>query len=136
MVFKKLKENPKLWLGLTIVWMVFIFVLSTNYFSSGRTTAKIDTEIPIRLLAHLFVYFVLGFLASGAVKLNFNWKHKLLIALLFCVFYAFTDELHQHFEAERRFRLIDLATDSIGAFAGILFYKIPMPLRSPQKQSP
>lgn len=135
MVFKKLKENPKLWLGLTIVWMVFIFVLSTNYFSSERTTDKLDTNIPLRSLAHLFVYFVLGFLASGAVKLNFNWKHKLLITLVFCVFYAFTDELHQHFETERRFRLIDLATDSVGAFAGILFYKIAIPIRSSKERS-
>ncbi len=126
----KLANHPKLWLFLTIIWMVFIFVLSTNHFSSGRTTAKIDAEIPIRLLAHLFVYFVLGFLSSGAVKLNFNWKHKLLITLLFCIFYAFTDELHQFFEIERRFRFIDIATDSVGAFAGILFYKITMSLRS------
>ncbi len=125
----KLANHPQLWLFLTFVWMVFIFVLSTNHFSSGRTTAKIDTEIPLRLLAHLFVYFVLGFLASGAVKLNFRWKHKLLIALLFCVFYAFTDELHQHFEAERRFRFIDIATDSVGAFAGILLYHLPLRIK-------
>ncbi len=122
MVFKKLEDHPKLWLGLTIVWMIVIFVLSTDYFSSERTTAKIDTDIPLRTLAHLFVYFVLGFLVSGAVNLNFNWKHKLLTALLFCIFYAFTDELHQLFEAERRFRLIDIATDTAGALAGILFY--------------
>lgn len=131
MILNKLENHPKLWLFLTFVWMVFIFVLSTNYFSSERTTAKIDTNFPLRVLAHLFVYFVLGFLSSGSVKLNFNWKQKLLIALLFCVFYAFTDELHQYFETERRFRLIDLATDSAGALAGILFYKITMSLRSP-----
>ena len=129
MIFKKLEENPKLWLGLTIVWMVIIFFLSTNYLSSERTTAKIDTTIPFRDLAHLFVYFVLGFLASGAVNLNFNWKHKLLISLLFCIFYAFTDELHQYFETERRFGLIDIATDSVGACVGILFYKITLSLR-------
>lgn len=114
---------------MTIVWMVVIFVLSTNHFSSERTTAKIDTHIPLRSLAHLFVYFVLGFLVSGTVNLNFNWKHKLLITLLFCVFYALTDELHQHFETERRFRLIDIATDSIGSFAGILFYNLPLRIK-------
>lgn len=118
----KPENHPKLWLGLMIAWMIVIFVLSSNYFSSGRTTAKIDTNIPLRLFAHLFVYFVLGFLVSGAVNLNFNWKHKLLTALLFCVFYAFTDEVHQRFEPERRFRLIDIATDTVGALAGILFY--------------
>ncbi len=118
----KLANHPKLWLILTTVWMAVIFMLSTNYFSSERTPSKIDTNIPLRSLAHLFVYLVLGFLASGAVNLNFNWKHKLLITLLFCIFYAFTDELHQFFEIERRFRFIDIATDTVGAFAGILFY--------------
>ncbi len=107
---------------MTIVWMIVIFVLSTNHFSSERTTAKIDIDIPLRFLAHLLVYFVFGFLASGTVNLTFNWKHKLLITLLFCVFYAFTDELHQFFETERRFRLIDILTDTVGALAGILFY--------------
>ena len=134
MIYKKLEENPKLWLYLTIIWMVFIFVLSTNYFSSEITTAKIDTNIPLRFLAHLFVYFVSGFLASGAISLNFNWTHKLLITLLFCIFYAFTDELHQFFEPERRFRLIDLATDSVGAFVGILLYHLPLRIKHHPKE--
>ena len=120
---EKQEHRPQLWLILTIIWMAVIFVLSTNYFSSARTTAKIDTDIPLRFLAHLFVYFVLGFLSSGAVKHNFNWKHKLLITLLICIFYAFTDELHQHFETERRFRFVDIVTDSAGAAMGIIFYK-------------
>ena len=128
MIDKKRRENPKMWLGLTFAWMGVIFVLSTNYFSSERTTALLNTHLPLRALAHLIVYFVLGFLASRAVKLNFNWKYKLLITLLFCIVYAFTDELHQHFETERRFRFIDILTDSAGAFAGILFEKFNKPL--------
>ncbi|MCJ7579117.1 MAG: VanZ family protein [Candidatus Aminicenantes bacterium] len=123
-VLTKPANRPQLWLILTIIWMAVIFVLSTNYFSSERTTDLINIHIPLRSLAHLFVYFVLGFLASGAIKLNFNWKHKLLITLLFCIFYALTDELHQYFETERRFGFTDIATDSVGASVGILFYKI------------
>ena len=122
MILKELDNHPKLWLIMTIVWMTAIFIFSTNHFSSERTTDKIDTGIPLRLMAHLFVYFVLGFLSSSTVNLNFNWKHKLFIALLFCVFYAFTDEFHQFFETERRFRLIDITTDTVGALTGILFY--------------
>jgi len=129
MIFKKLEDHPKLWLGLTLVWMIVIFIFSTNFFSSERTTAKIDTSIPLRSLAHLFVYFVLGFLVSRAVKLNFDWKHKLLAAFFFCLFYAFTDKLHQFFETERRFRLIDIATDTIGSFAGILLYNLPLRIK-------
>ncbi len=54
-----------MWLILTTVWITVIFMLSTNYFSSERTPAKIDTDIPLRSLAHLFVYLVLGFLVGA-----------------------------------------------------------------------
>jgi len=129
MIFRKLEEKPKLWLSLTIVWMIFIFFLSTNLFSSARTTSKINTNLPLRTMAHLFVYFVLGFLVSGTVNSNSKWKHKLLIALVFCAIYAFTDEVHQHFETERRFRLIDIATDTVGALAGILVYNLGLRIK-------
>ena len=124
MSLKKLDHYPKFWLWGTIFWMAVIFVLSTNLFSAQRTTDKIDTEIPLRNIAHLVVYFILGFLSSGAVRLNFSWKQKWLITLFFCIFYAFTDEVHHFFELERRFRFIDIAIDSVGAFAGILFYNL------------
>ena len=75
-----------------------------------------------RFIAHLLVYFILGFLASGAIRLNFTWKQKFIISLLFCILYSLSDEFHQHLVPERRFRLIDLSYDVLGSLAGILTY--------------
>ena len=102
-----------------------MFVLSTTPFSGKRVsryTDWISTEIDFGLIAHFIVYFILGFLSSGAVRSNFNWKNKFLIILLICVLYAVTDEIHQYFEAERVARPIDVVLDSASALAGIGFY--------------
>lgn len=114
-----LERHPKLWLWLTVGWMAVLFVLSTSFFSA-ELTKNIDFPINIRLLAHICVYLVLGFLASRAVDLNFPWKNKILITFLICILYAISDELHQHFEPARHGRLIDVIVDSVSAFFGIV----------------
>jgi len=115
------EQNPKIWIRVTFLWMVVIFILSTPFFSS-ELTRKIAAPFNIRLAGHIFVYFCLGFLASGAVDMNFSWKKKFLIPFVFCVFYAFSDELHQHFEPHRNGRGIDFLTDIVSAFVGISVY--------------
>ena len=74
------------------------------------------------LIAHFVVYFIFGFLLSGALRTNFNWKNRFLLALLFCVLYAVLDEIHQYFEPERKFRISDIVLDSVSALGGIGFY--------------
>ena len=116
----------------TILWMIIIFILSTTYFSSQRTAHildRISTEINFRFLAHLIVYTIFGFLASGAIQTNFSWKNKFLITLIVCILYAIMDEFHQNFEPERKFRLIDIKTDTVGAFVGILLYHLPFRIK-------
>lgn len=116
---QKLEKHPKLWLGLTLLWMVILYILSTPYFSSQNLPEKIND---FRFVAHLVVYFILGFLASGSIRLNFTWKHKFLFTLLFCILFCLSDEFHQHLAPGRRFRFIDLSLDALGSLAGILTY--------------
>ena len=113
---------PRLWMAAVFLWMLVIFILSTSFFSSEQTD-KIDAPFNIRFLAHIVVYCILGFLASGAVELHSSWKHKFLITLTFCVIYALTDELHQYFEPNRAARLQDVIKDGVGAFLGILIHR-------------
>lgn len=40
-------------------------------FSLERTTAKINTNFPLRSMAHLFVYLVLGFLVGALAGILF-----------------------------------------------------------------
>ena len=122
MLFDKLDNHPKLWLRLTILWMILIIILSTPLFTPKKTakyTDKITTEINFRFIAHLVVYFILGFLLSGAVRLNFTWKNKLVMSIAICILYSIFDEFHQYFEPGRRLRLIDIGTNSIGSLFGI-----------------
>jgi len=123
MFIEKLDSRPKLWLWLTILWMILIIILSTPLFTPQKTanyTDKITTEINFRFIAHLMVYFVLGFLASGAIRLNSSWKNWLVMSIAICISYGVFDEIHQYFEPGRRLRLIDIATNIFGALIGIL----------------
>ena len=47
-----------------------------------------------------------------------------LVAWLFCVLYAVTDEVHQHFVPGRGCQVQDVLIDSAGAAAGILLYQL------------
>ena len=107
---------------MTIFWMMILFMLSTSFFSS-EWTDKFNAPFNIRFMAHLVVYLILGFLASGAVGLNFGWKRKFLITMIFCMAYALSDEFHQYFEPERAARLKDVITDSVSAWVGILIHR-------------
>ena len=44
--------------------------------------------------------------------------------LLFCFFYACTDELHQYFIPERASKFTDVIIDCVGAFIGIMIYNL------------
>ena len=51
-------------------------------------------------------------------------KQKVLGSLLFGVFYASTDELHQYFVPGRSARLFDVGIDTLGVLTGILAYLV------------
>lgn len=79
----------------------------------------------IRKYAHLFEYCMLGLSSALFVgKLIEQKRHVLaktfLLAILFCAFYAGTDEFHQYFVPGRSAQLSDVMIDSCGAFVGIV----------------
>ncbi|MCK5811789.1 MAG: VanZ family protein [Clostridiales bacterium] len=76
----------------------------------------------IRKTAHFVEYFILGFLAVKSHG-SFYKKYSILVSLLFCISYAFTDEIHQLFVSGRAFMLLDVFIDSIGALSAILLFR-------------
>ena len=77
----------------------------------------------IRKLAHFVLYVVLGVLAVWTCRVFAVPWHPWLLALLFCVLYAGSDEIHQLFVPGRACRWYDVLLDSTGAGFGIfLFY--------------
>ena len=76
----------------------------------------------VRKAAHFMLYFILGILTFINFKSN---KENMVYALIICVIYAFTDEIHQMFVNSRSGELRDIIIDSLGALSSILImYKI------------
>ena len=118
---------------LVIIWMIIIFCFSndpapkSSKLSDGfikKTISKVIKDDsketvekltkPVRKCAHFFLYFVLGILVFNC----YNEK-ELLYALIICLLYSISDEIHQIFIVGRSCELFDIFIDTIGSFFGI-----------------
>ncbi len=125
------------WL-LLILWLSFIFYMSNQ---TGGTSGGLSDKIfyfftnflPelenhkglclffIRKGAHVFEYFVLGILVFEVVKeYIIDLKKLIIISLLFSLFLACFDEIHQLFIDGRAGKITDVLIDSIGYIISIL----------------
>jgi VanZ family protein len=83
----------------------------------------------VRKYAHFTCYLVLGLLVmnalrrSGKIELQINIK-EVFIALIFCILYATSDEIHQAFVPGRGPQVKDVFIDSAGSFIGIGMYEL------------
>jgi len=69
---------------------------------------------------HLGEYFVFGALLSLALAPSRPWGRAVAIAIILASLYGVTDEVHQHFVAQRTPDVVDWGFDTIGAVAGAL----------------
>lgn len=79
--------------------------------------------ILVRKSAHFIIYLFLGILLISFIK-EFKINNSLQLALLTSLFYACTDEIHQYFVPGRSCEVRDVLIDTLGAFTGIILYKI------------
>lgn len=138
-----MKRKVLPWL-LVILWMALIFYLShqpatkSNGLSKDateiivETVAKIAPKVDInkrsfnhiiRKNAHFFAYLVLGILVANGLRSSGVIGYKAIsFALLICVLYAISDEVHQLFVPGRGGQVKDVLIDSAGAVVGIGMY--------------
>ncbi|MEK7158120.1 MAG: VanZ family protein [Patescibacteria group bacterium] len=100
--------------------MIFIFLLSS--IPDAKVEALGSWDFLLRKIAHAVLFGVLAVLISKSWKASSRrvlpWKQGIWI-FGFTVFYAASDELHQVFVSGRYGTFVDVAIDSIGAFAGV-----------------
>ena len=90
---------------------------------SSSTMASL--HLIIRKLAHVTEYTMLGGCAGFFAKtITQNLKARSFIALIICVLYASTDELHQYFVPGRVGTWSDVLIDSLGICLGIMIYRM------------
>lgn len=139
------------------VWMGIIYALSAQVAEESQELSSSVTEIIIETVekivpgaeidrgvfghyvrknAHFSVYLLLGILTINGFTLSYSdrslaVKRKVLLSLLICILYAFSDELHQTFVPGREGQLLDVVIDSFGAIIGISIY---LSLKKPLKK--
>src|SRR5699024_4047535 len=122
-------------------WMILIFYLShqpatsSSELSAGITAFiinMIEKMIPfieveissfhtfIRKCAHFLAYLILGILVAYAIHVK--RFYRFVFALIICVLYAISDEVHQLFIPGRSGEVGDVLIDSVGSFSGIVIF--------------
>ncbi len=103
-------EIVKHWLPV-LIWAGFIFWLS----SLPNLESGLEQDFVLRKIAHILEYAVLTFLLFRAFSVQGGPAPKILVlAVIFALFYALTDEYHQTFIFGREGTLRDVVIDSIG----------------------
>ena len=106
---------------LTLLWMSVIFAFSSIH-GSGTSLEPPFWYILERKGAHVLEFSILAFLVASFLSTYsfFQRGTKLFfcVAFLFCLTYAFSDEIHQFFVFGREARLTDVAIDSGGILIG------------------
>lgn len=129
-----------------LLWMLLIFIGSTNLLSSSNTSrflgplirwlapgisddAVHHAQTVIRKLGHVSEYAVVAVLYHRALVLTFMieprywcWK-RFRIALGLAALYAASDEFHQGFASARDGRVQDVFIDTVGAWVGLMLIR-------------
>ena len=133
--------KKRIFLVLTLVWMIFIFYLSHQpaSVSASQSGGFMDmlTSLPIvgglfdelmefsfaefliRKSAHMFLYFVLAILIYMSISKGNSYRYYIL-AFVLSAMYACSDEIHQLFIVGRSGEIRDVLVDSTGALIGLL----------------
>lgn len=129
--------------GLTVCWMVIIFLFSSqpgevSRITSGKVLEKaslieheqvattsdssvLQLQHMIRKWAHKIIYFTLGVLVTlSIVAFKYRGFKSYLLAWGFTILYAASDEFHQTFVPERGASWSDVRLDSLSSLLAVL----------------
>ncbi len=110
---------------------------SVNCNSSEINKLALLLDYPIRKLAHLFIYFMLGFIAYAGTRFALENKFRPLFALIIILLIfivACADEINQYYSVGRGAAFSDVIIDTIGGIMGIYFFHILKDFASHVKQ--
>ena len=111
------KHFMRYWIPV-IVYAGLIFTIS----SFPLPPPKVEIPLVDKFI-HLVEYGILGFLFYRALRVSKLARRVFLLAIIFSILYALSDEIHQFFVPGRKFDLWDLAADSLGIVLVALYLK-------------
>ena len=104
-------------------WFPIIFIAGLIFYLSSKfTLPQPPFYIPyLDKIEHTIIYGALGFFARRAFRqtgISFLSELPGICAILFCMFYGFSDEIHQSFVPNRDTDIYDVLFDTIGGLLG------------------
>ena len=145
-----MKIRKRIFIILTIAWMIIIFLMSSQpapdstetslavghavctLFVPGYSKMSTDDQLklakkidhPVRKTAHATEYAILAMLIFAVISGMYdNIKHN-LISLGFTTAYAVSDEIHQYFVPGRACMMTDVMIDLSGALVGLILVSL------------
>lgn len=103
-----------------IIWMIFIFILSSQPVLPGPH--EFWQDFLFKKLSHILVYGALYILWFNAMNLS-GKPTRYLLPFLFTIAFAISDEFHQVFVPGRAATLRDIGYDTVGMTVAILRLK-------------
>lgn len=95
-------------------------IFDKNVTEEKLTQIKEKYTTPVRKTAHFSIYLVLGILTTLLIKeYNIENKKQILFAVLICLLYATSDEIHQLFVPGRSGEIKDILIDTAGSSLGV-----------------
>ena len=105
--------------------IIFAILMATEIFiiSSIPGSKFITGGIDVSLIYHLMIFFLLNFFFILSIIGKRNVKVRyILLSIIFSVFYAVLDEIHQFFVPLRLPSVADVLIDTTGIFLSTIIY--------------
>lgn len=141
MNMKKLTKRSMLDIILVLLWMIIIFIFSSQNGSESTEKSRIViylfnsigldlnsilgdmADFVVRKGAHMTEYFILIMLIQRVLKDKYTLNKALVYAFILTVLYASSDEYHQTFVQGRCGQVKDVLIDSCGALIYVIIIK-------------
>jgi VanZ family protein len=104
------------------IWGPVVAYVALIFYLSGLSDIRWSAPYPDHLL-HAAEFFGLAILVARALNGGLQQPippRTMLLAFLFCVLYAVSDEIHQMFVPHRYADLGDVLSDAVGAAIGLV----------------
>ena len=119
-------------ISMVLLCLILIFYFSSeNNYESMDTTIKVSRVINIeegnlsilRKYGHFIEFFVLEILLLSMFSCFIKVDFKIyIISLIFCLLYAFSDEIHQLYVIGRSAQVMDVCIDFCGSIIGSILF--------------
>lgn len=105
-------------------------LLDKNVTNEKLSNIKKIFAYPMRKLAHVTLYLILGILIMLFLnEFGYLNNKKILLGFLICLLYSLSDEIHQLFVIGRSGEIKDVFLDSCSSFIGIRFVNVLLGFR-------